>query len=87
MSAELLRLFPEGMKHTEAERGKPRHDPPLRFVPTKKTDSEEGDESYNQTITVELNLKTMQKVLPHTFVDIKSFIGYQKQHEYILSQQ
>ena len=87
MSAELLRLFPEGMKHNEAERGKPRHDPPLRFVPTKKPDSEEGDESYNQTITVELNLKTTQKVVPYTFVDVESFLGYQKQHEYILSQQ
>ena len=87
MSAELLRLFPEGMKHNEAERGKPRHDPPLCFIPTKKPDSKEGDGSYNQTITVELNLKTTQKVVPYTFVDVESFLGYQKQHKYIPSQQ
>jgi len=87
MSAEIRRLIPEGLKNNEAERGKPRHEPPLRFVPNKSLDNEDGEDEYNKSITVELNLKTTMKVVPYAFIDVESFLGYQKQHMYILDQQ
>ena len=87
MSAEIRRLFPEGLKDAEAERGKPRHVPPLRFVPSKSLDTEDGEDDYNKSITVELTNKTTMKVVPYTFLDVESFLGYQKQFQYILSQQ
>ena len=87
MSAEIRRLIPEGLKNNEAERGKPRHEPPLRFVPNKSLDNEDGEDEYNKSITVELNLKTTMKVVPYAFIDVESFLGYQKQHMSILDQQ
>mgnify|MGYP000875615735 FL=1 len=87
MSAEIKRLIPEGLKHYEAERSKPRHDPPLRFCPSKTPENEDGDDDYNKSITVELNQKTTMKVLPYTFQDVESFLVFQKQHVYILAQQ
>ena len=73
MSAELHRLFPEGLKHAEAERGKPRHEPPLCFVPTKAPESEQGDDITEKSITVELTDDTTMKVTPYTFSDVESF--------------
>jgi len=87
MSAELHRLFPEGLKHAEAERGKPRHEPPLRFVPTKAPESEQGDDITEKSITVELTDDTTLKVTPYTFSDVESFLTLQKRHQYILDQQ
>ena len=87
MSAELKRLFPNGLKHAECKRGKMRHLPPLRFVPTRHAPKEEGDEDYNKTITVELDSKTTSKIAPHTFVNIEDFLMHQKHHSYVLSQQ
>ena len=49
-------LIPEELKINEAERGKPRHEPPLRFVPIKSLDNEDGEDEYNKSVTVELNL-------------------------------
>ena len=44
MSAEIRQFFPEGLKDAEAERGKPRHVPPLCFVPSKSLDTEDGED-------------------------------------------
>ena len=88
MSADIRRLFPEGLKNIECERGKPRHSPPLRFAPTKLLDHEDGDDDKKKnTITVELNGKITMKLVPYSFVDIESFLRYQQQHDYVLSQQ
>ena len=75
MSAELHRLFPEGLKHAEAEHGKPHHEPPLRFVPTKAPESEQGDDITEKSITVELTDDTTMKVTPYTFSDVESFFN------------
>ena len=83
----MKRLFPDGLKHNECERGKMRHLPPLRFVPQRHAPKEEGDEDYNKTITVELDSKTTSKIVPHTFVSIEDFLMFQKHHSYVLSQQ
>jgi hypothetical protein len=84
MSAEIRRLFPKGLKHNKAERGKPRHEPPLRFAPNKSLENDDGDDTNRKLITVELNQKTTMKVISYLFVNIESFLGYQKQHVYIL---
>ena len=76
MSAEIRCLIPEGLKNNKAERGKPRHKPPLCFVPNKSLDNEDGEDEYNKSITVELNLKTTMKVVPYAFIDVESFLGY-----------
>jgi len=73
-----------GVENNEAERGKPRHEPPLRFVPNKSLDNEDGEDKYNKLITAELNQKTTIKVVPYVFIDVESYLGYQKQHMYIL---
>jgi len=87
MSAEIKRLFPEGLRNNEAERSKPRHDPPLRFVPVKSLAKEDGVDEDDKSITVELCNKTTLKVVPYSFVDVESFLNYQKKHAYILDQQ
>ena len=87
MSAELNRLIPEGLRHAECERGKPRHEPPLRFVPTKALESEEGDKIKEKSITIDLTDDTTTKVTPYTFKDVESFLTLQKHHQYILDQQ
>jgi len=76
VSAEIWRLFFKGLKDNEVERGKPRHEPPLRFVPSKSLDTEGREDEYNKSITVELNQKTTIKVVTYTFINIKSFLGY-----------
>ena len=68
MSAELRRLFPEGLRNNEAERGKPRHEPPLRFAPCKSVQPDDGEDTNSKTITVELGQKTTMKVLPYIFI-------------------
>ena len=87
MSAEIKRLFPEGLRNNEAERGKPRHDPPLCFAPTKSLQICDGEDTKNKSITIEMGQKTTMKVIPYVFIDVESFLGYQKQHTYILDQQ
>ena len=87
MSAEIKRLFPEGLRNNEAERSKPRHDPPLCFVPVKSLAKEDGVDEDDKSITVELCDKTTLKVVPYSFVDVESFLNYQKKHAYILDQQ
>ena len=87
MSAELRRLFPEGLKATDCERFKPRQQPAVPFVPMTPPSSEEGGDYHTKTITVELNKKTTTKVIPYTFICVESFLAYQAEHEYILSQQ
>ena len=87
MSAEIHRLFPGGLRHAESERGKPRHSPPLRFVPTKGLPKEDTEDSPLKTITVELAQKTSQKVTLYDFGGVETFLLMQKNHEYFLAQQ
>ena len=76
MSAKIRGLIPEGLKNNKAERGKPRHEPPLRFVPNKSLDKEDGEDEYNKSITVELNQKTTMKVVTYVFIYVEIFLGY-----------
>ena len=71
---------PRGVENNEAEHGKPRHEPPLRFIPNKSLDNEDGEDKYNKSITIELNQKTTMKVVTYASIDAKNFLGYQKQH-------
>jgi len=87
MSADIRRLFPEGLKPGECERGKPRHEPPLSFIPPTLPAPEEGEEDYHKTITVELTAKTHTKLTPHSFRNVEDFLAYQNMHDYVLSQQ
>ena len=87
MSADIRRLFPEGLKPGKCKRGKPRHEPPLSFVPLPLPVSEEGGEDYHKTITIELTGKTHAKIIPHFFRNVEDFLAYQKQLDYVLSQQ
>eukprot|EP00957_Ditylum_brightwellii_P060047 4559292-Ditylum_brightwellii.AAC.1 len=61
MSAEIYRMFPGGLRHAEAECGKPRQTPPIHFVPPSKPSKDEMDDSPLKTITVELAQETTQK--------------------------
>jgi hypothetical protein len=87
MSADIRRLFPEGLKPSVCERGKPRHEPPLRFAPPALPSAEEGEDDYNKTISVELSEKTTTKIVPHVFRTVEDFLVYQKNHDYVLLQQ
>jgi len=87
MSADIRRLFPEGLKPGKCEHGKPRHEPPLSFIPPTLPASEEGEEDYNKTITVESTAKTHTKLTPHSFQNVEDFLAYQNMHDYVLSQQ
>ena len=87
MSAEIHWLFHEDPKHAKADRGKPRHDPPLCFVPSKVSKKKDGDDSTLKMISIELDQKMTQKVLPYGYIDIETFLGMQKYHKYIPSQQ
>ena len=87
MSAEINRLYPEGLKYVAAERGKPRHDPPLRFAPRKQPTKSEDGSMTPKTITVDLDGDTTTKIVPHLFFDIENFLKMQVNHRYILSQQ
>ena len=87
MSAEIHRLFPDGLKHAEAEKGKPRYDPPLRFVPTKVPSGEDRDDKTLKTVSVELSQKTTQKITLYEYHGTESFLQLQKLHDYCLDQQ
>ena len=87
MSAEIHRFFPEGLKYAEAERGKPRHDPPLRFVPPKASEKEDGKDKNLKSITVVLNQEMSQKVAPFEFDVIENFLKMQILFEQLLTQQ
>jgi hypothetical protein len=78
MNAKLNCLFPEGLRHAEAERGKPCHKPTLHFVPTKAPKAEDGVEIKEKLITVELTDDTTMKVSPYTFSDVESFLRSKK---------
>ena len=56
-------------------------------MPDKSKEREEGDKHLCKAISVELVPKFTMKVVPHTFLNVKNFLLYQIQHEYILSQQ
>ena len=86
MAAELACLFLKGLKHEEAERQTQRHQPPFRFVLGKIKESGEGDKRLCRVILVEFVLNSTMKVVPHTVTNVKHFLLYQIQHEYILSQ-
>ena len=87
MSTNIRHLFPKGLKHGECECGKPCHEPPLTFIPLTLPASEEGEEDYTKTITVELTAKTHTKLTPHSFRNVEDFLAYQNMHDYVLSQQ
>jgi len=87
MSAEIRRLYPEGLKDSACKRGQPCHMPSLRFAPSIRPVREDGDEDYTPSITVELDQKTTAKVIPHTFSNVEDFLSFQNHHDYILSQQ
>ena len=87
MSADICRLFPEGLEPGKCERGKPRHEPLLRFIHPTLPVSEEGEEDYHKTTNVELTEKTHAKLTPHSFRNVEDFLAYQKMHDYVMSQQ
>ena len=87
MSAEINCLYPDGLRHSAAERGKPRHDPPLRFAPRKQSTKSDEVPMTPKAITVELNGESTTKVVPHLFIDIENFLKMQVNHRYILTQQ
>eukprot|EP00957_Ditylum_brightwellii_P066848 5073238-Ditylum_brightwellii.AAC.1 len=62
MSAKIYCMFPGGLKHAEAERGKPQQTLPIRFVPPSRPSKEDMDDSPLKTITVKLAQETTQKV-------------------------
>ena len=86
MSANIRRLFLDGLKLGKYEHGKPRHKPPLSFIPPSLLAAEEGEEDYHKTITVELTEKNHAKVTLHSFQNVEDFLVYQKHHDYVLSQ-
>eukprot|EP00957_Ditylum_brightwellii_P200142 15257681-Ditylum_brightwellii.AAC.1 len=87
MSAKIYRMFPEGLRHAEAECGKPQQTPPIRFVPPSRPSKDSMDDSPLKTITVELAQEMIQKVVLYEFSGIEIFLMMQKFHEYFLSQQ
>ena len=87
MTAEPAQLFPKGLKHGKAERREQRHPPPFCFVPDKIKEKEDGDENLLKSISVELAPKSTMKVVPHSFTNVKNFLLYQGQNDYILNQQ
>ena len=87
MSAEIHQFYPEGLKHAAAERGKPRHDPPLRFAPRKQSTKSKDGSMTPKTITVNLNGDTTTKIVPHLYFDKENFLNMQVNHRYNLSQQ
>ena len=82
MSAEIRRLFPKGPRHAKAEKGKPRYDPPLHFVPSKVSSREDVDDKTPKTVTVELGQKTSQKVSLYEYDGVETFLKMQKMHKY-----
>ena len=82
MSVEIYQFFPEGLKHAEAEKGKPRYDPPLYFVPSKVSSREDMDDKTLKTVIVELSQKTSQKVSLYEYEGVETFLMMQKMHRY-----
>ena len=88
MSAELQRLFPNGLKAADCERFKPCQPHAIPFLSKTLTPSDEvGGGTSIKTITVKLNNKTTTKLVPYTFKCVESFLAYQAEHDYILAQQ
>ena len=86
MREEIHRLFPEGLKHVEAEQWKPQHDLPLRFVPPKVSEKEDGKDTRLKLITIVLDQDMTQKVCLYNFDDIETFLRMQINHAYLLAQ-
>ena len=59
MRADVHQLFPKGLKHAKAERGKPLHDPPLRFVSPEASKQEDGKDITLKMITIVLDQDTI----------------------------
>ena len=74
MSPKIHRLFPEGLKHAQAEQGKPRHNPPFRFVPPNASEKEDDKNAKLKTINVVLDQDVTQKVCSYEFDMIKTFL-------------
>jgi len=90
MISNLARDFHKDLKHHEAERRVPRHQPPFRFVPDRIVVAKDDDGELSEKpkpIEVELAEKTTTKVSPHIFSNVENFLKHQKQHDYILLQQ
>eukprot|EP00957_Ditylum_brightwellii_P160205 12196542-Ditylum_brightwellii.AAC.1 len=87
MSAKIYWQFPEGVRHAEVERGKPRQTSPICFVPPQRSTKDDMDDSPLKTTMVELVQETTQKVALYKFSNVKTFLMMQKSHEYFLSQQ
>ena len=86
MSAEIHRLFPEGLKYAKAEREKSPHDPPLRCVPLTASEKEDVKGTKLKMITVVLDQDTTQKVCLYEFDVIETFLKMQKKYSYFLAQ-
>lgn len=69
------------------ERFKPHHLLPISFVLKIPLVIEEAGDNYNKSITVELDIKTTVEMTPYIYLRVKNFLGYQAEHDYILSQQ
>eukprot|EP00957_Ditylum_brightwellii_P078715 5985051-Ditylum_brightwellii.AAC.1 len=80
MSAKIYCQFPGGLRHTEAERGKPQQTPPIRFVPLQRPMKDDMDGSPLKTITMELAQETTQKVALYKFSGVETFLIMQTSH-------
>eukprot|EP00957_Ditylum_brightwellii_P044610 3382483-Ditylum_brightwellii.AAC.1 len=87
MSAEIYYQLPGGLRHAEAECGKPRQTPPIHFVSPQRPMKDSMDDSPLKTILVELAQETTQKVALYEFSRVETFLMMQKSHEFFLSQQ
>ena len=56
-------------------------------MPDKIKEKEDEDENLLKSILVELAPKSTMKVVPNFFTNVKNFLLYQGQHDYILNQQ
>eukprot|EP00957_Ditylum_brightwellii_P085487 6502123-Ditylum_brightwellii.AAC.1 len=80
MSAEIYCMFPEGLRHAEAERGKPRQTLPICFVPPSRSLKDNMDDSPLKTIKVKLAQEMTQKVVLYKFSGVETFLQMQKSH-------
>ena len=78
MSVEIHRLFPEGLRHAKAEKGKLQYDTPLRFFSSKASSREDCEDSTLKTVTVRLSQKTSKEVTLYEFDGVEIFLKMQK---------
>eukprot|EP00957_Ditylum_brightwellii_P065232 4947385-Ditylum_brightwellii.AAC.1 len=80
MSAEIYRMFPGGLRHAEAERGKPQQTLLICFVPLSRPLKDAMDDSPLKAITVELAQETTQMVALYKFSSVETFLQMQQSH-------